>query len=427
MTSFGKIYRQMEFRQTAIGKIPTEWEIARLNDLCEVVGGATPSTSVKEYWNGEIPFVTPTDVTELEDRNLNFLNDTKGHITKQALKNSSAKLLPPGTVLVTSRATIGYVAINEVPVATNQGFASLICNKQVDNIWILYLMRFLRSKLESLGAGSTYKEVSRGTIKNLSIALPTKAEQEKIGRVLSSVEEAIQKTNEIIAKTELLKKGLMQQLLTKGIGHKEFKDTEIGRIPKEWNVVEIGDVARTTSGGTPSRTKKEYYGGDIPWVKSGELKDNTIYNTEETITDKGLRNSSAKLLRKGTLLVALYGATVGKTAILGIDATTNQAICAIMPREGKFESEYLKYQIILRRNQLISASSGGAQPNISQGIIRAVRIPLPALNEQRRLTKMLSTVDTKLENERSEKTKLDTIKQGLMDLFLMGKIRIKVD
>ena len=162
-------------------------------------------------------------------------------------------------------------------------------------------------------------------------------------------------------------------------------------------------------------------------MKSGELKDNTIYNTEETITDKGLRNSSAKLFRKGTLLVALYGATVGKTAILGIDATTNQAICAIMPRESKFEPEYLKYQIILRRNQLISASSGGAQPNISQGIIRAVRIPLPALNEQRRLTKMLSTVDTKLENERSEKTKLDTIKQGLMDLFLMGKIRIKVD
>ena len=197
-----------------------------------------------------------------------------------------------------------------------------------------------------------------------------------------------------------------------------LKQSAIGKIPKDWDVVTIGDIAETASGGTPSRAKKEYYGGAIPWVKSGELKDNAIYDTEETVTDEGLQNSSAKLFRKGTLLVALYGATVGKTGILGIDATTNQAVCAIMPRENKFEPEYLKYRIILRRNELISASSGGAQPNISQGIVRTIRIPLPVLNEQRKITEVLSIVDKAIQKTNEIIAKTELLKKGLMQQLL---------
>ncbi len=107
---------------------------------------------------------------------------------------------------------------------------------------------------------------------------------------------------------------------------------EIGEMPEGWVIRKISDIAETSSGGTPSRDKKEYFIGSIPWVKSGELKDNTIYDTEEKITEKGLQNSSAKLFPKGTLLIALYGATVGKTGILGMDATTNQAVCAILSK-----------------------------------------------------------------------------------------------
>jgi len=194
--------------------------------------------------------------------------------------------------------------------------------------------------------------------------------------------------------------------------------TAIGRIPRDWTVVTIGEIAETMSGGTPSRIKKEYYGGNIPWVKSGELKDNNIYNTSETITEEGLRNSSAKLLRKGTLLVALYGATVGKTGILGIDATTNQAICAITPKENKLEPYYLKYQIIARRNELVSASSGGAQPNISQGIIRAVRIPLPALEEQHEIAEVLSNVDQTIRTTDQIIAKTELLKKTLMQQLL---------
>jgi type I restriction enzyme S subunit len=194
--------------------------------------------------------------------------------------------------------------------------------------------------------------------------------------------------------------------------------TALGKIPKDWPVVSIGDVAETTSGGTPSRAKKEYYGGSIPWVKSGELKDNIIDYTEETVTDEGLRNSSAKLFQKGTLLVALYGATVGKTGILGIDATTNQAICAIMPKQNKLDPNYLRFQITARRNELISASSGGAQPNISQGIIRGFRIPLPTVHEQHKIAATLSLVDEAVRKTNEIISNIERLKKGLMQQLL---------
>lgn len=406
MTSFGKIYRQKEFRQTAIGRIPAEWEIARLDDLCEVVGGATPSTSVKGYWNGEIPFVTPTDVTELEDRNLNFLNDTKVRITKQGLKNSSAKLLPPGTVLVTSRATIGYAAINDVPVATNQGFASLICNKQVDNIWILYLMRFLRSKLESLGAGSTYKEVSRGTIRNLTIALPTKTEQEKIGRVLSSVEEAIQKTNEIIAKTERLKKGLMQQFLTEGLGHKEFKDTEIGRIPKEWEVVRLGDRVTLQRGyDLPDKQRKD---GQIPVIGSN-----------------GIVGYHSTSMAKGPGVIIGRSGTLGKVYYSETDYWPLNTSLFVK----KFTRCHPRFVYYLFQNlNFKQFSAGTSVPTLNRNLVHPAKVAFPRdLKEQRKIAETFTTVDKKLELERKEKAKLEKAKRGLMDLLLTGKIRIRVD
>jgi type I restriction enzyme S subunit len=264
-------------------------------------------------------------------------------------------------------------------------------------------------------------------VEKLKLPLPSIQEQLAVTEILSTVDEAVQKTSEVVAKTERLKKGLMQELLTRGIGHKEFKDTEIGKIPKEWEVAKLEDVADTSSGGTPSRTKKEYFGGTIPWVKSGELKDTTILGTEEKITEKGLRNSSAKLFPKGTLLIALYGATVGKTAILGIDATTNQAVCAVIPKKDDALPLYIKHYIIFRRSQLIGTSSGGAQPNISQEIIRALRMALPPLSEQQQIVEILSAMEDNLERAGSEVEKIMRIKQGLMDLLLTGKIRVIVN
>lgn len=209
-------------------------------------------------------------------------------------------------------------------------------------------------------------------------------------------------------------------MITTNVFFKEndFIATALGRLPQDWDVVALEEITETSSGGTPSRARKEYYGGNIPWVKSGELKDNIIYKTDESITETGLRHSSTKLLPKGTLLVAMYGATVGKTAILGLEACTNQAVCAIAPKGDKIDLNYLQQQIILKRSELISASAGGAQPNISQGIIRRVRVPLPPLPEQRKIAKVLSTVDQSYQNTNEIIPKTELLKKGLMQQLL---------
>ena len=151
---------------------------------------------------------------------------------------------------------------------------------------------------------------------------------------------------------------------------------EGGELPTGWKLVRLGDIAQTTSGGTPRRDKPQYYGGTIPWVKSGELGDRVVYETSETLSGEGLASSNAKIFPKGTLCIALYGATVGKLGILGIDAATNQAVCAVFPPEG-LDTRYLYRFFEGKRRELIKQGKGGAQSNISQGIIRDTLLPVP--------------------------------------------------
>ncbi|MFH0897651.1 MAG: restriction endonuclease subunit S [Candidatus Bathyarchaeota archaeon] len=160
--------------------------------------------------------------------------------------------------------------------------------------------------------------------------------------------------------------------------------TDFLELPESWIWTKLGTICETTSGGTPSRKNKTFYGGGIPWLKSGELDNRIIDSTEETITTLGLENSSAKIFPKGTLLIALYGATVGKLGILGIDATTNQAVCAIFMPSG-VSQRFLFWFLNSYRNELLSARIGGAQPNISQSIVNNVVLPLAPFHEQRKI------------------------------------------
>jgi type I restriction enzyme S subunit len=166
----------------------------------------------------------------------------------------------------------------------------------------------------------------------------------------------------------------------------------------------ISDVADTTSGGTPSRGNVEYYNGDIPWLKSGELNDGLIENAEEYITKKGLANSSAKLHPKNTLLLAMYGATAGRIGIAQMEVSTNQAICALFPNENVL-LEYLFWFLRQYRYKFIEISKGGAQPNISQSVINVTKIPVPDIT----LQKQISDTLTKIENE------------GLLDISIIPK------
>ncbi|HCT8691632.1 TPA: restriction endonuclease subunit S [Escherichia coli] len=154
--------------------------------------------------------------------------------------------------------------------------------------------------------------------------------------------------------------------------------------------LKIEDFCSTGSGGTPSRSKPEYYeGGDIPWIKSGDLKDLKIYEANEYITAAGLENSSAKIVEKDSILIAMYGATVGRLAILGINAATNQAICNIRPDTTIADMKYLYYFLKSKFSYFVENAVGGAQPNISQGLIKSLEVPLPSLDEQKRIADIL--------------------------------------
>jgi len=157
-------------------------------------------------------------------------------------------------------------------------------------------------------------------------------------------------------------------------------------LPQGWARCTLGDIGLWTSGGTPSRRNPAYFGGGIPWVKTGELNDSVVRSSEETISDEGIRNSAAKVFPSGTLLVAMYGATIGMTGILSIDASTNQACAALLPTSGNIESmRYFQLFLQSQRRELREAGQGGAQPNISQGILKDWILLLPPIAEQYRI------------------------------------------
>ncbi|EPJ4086728.1 restriction endonuclease subunit S [Klebsiella pneumoniae] len=186
-----------------------------------------------------------------------------------------------------------------------------------------------------------------------------------------------------------------------------------------WRYLKIADFCSTGSGGTPSKSKPEYYeGGDIPWIKSGDLKDSTIYDANEYITAAGLENSSAKIVEKDSILIAMYGATVGRLAILGINAATNQAICNIRPDTTIADMKYLYYFLRSKFSYFVENAVGGAQPNISQGLIKSLEVPLPSLIEQKRIADILDkAADIRQKREQAVKLADDFLRATFLEMF----------
>ncbi len=201
-------------------------------------------------------------------------------------------------------------------------------------------------------------------------------------------------------------------------------------MKKDWIEVGLGEVLKTTSGGTPSRGNPNYYLGSIPWVKSGELNQNTILETEEHISEEAVKNSSAKIFPKGTLLIALYGATIGKLAFLGISAATNQAVCGIFENEA-LESKFLYYFLLYNRRKLVEQGAGGAQPNISQTILKNLPIVVAPLPEQRaivaRIEELFSELDHSISSFKAAKAKLEIYRQAVFKKAFEGHNEIRFE
>ncbi|WP_238119205.1 MULTISPECIES: restriction endonuclease subunit S [unclassified Xanthobacter] len=182
--------------------------------------------------------------------------------------------------------------------------------------------------------------------------------------------------------------------------------------------VSVEEFCITGSGGTPSRSNSDFYGGSIPWVKSGELRETIILDTEEKITEEAINKSSAKIVPEGAILLAMYGATIGRLAILGVEAATNQAVCNIRPDVTVADTRYVYRALEAKVPELIGQASGGAQPNISQEKIRKLRIPLPPLDEQKRIAAILDKADALRRKRRQALALLDSLTQSIfLEMF----------
>ena len=239
--------------------------------------------------------------------------------------------------------------------------------------------------------------------KKIRIPVPVLATQ------LSIVSE-LDKLNELIQiKKEQLKD---YDALAQSIFYEMFGDP----VEKGWEVRKLGDICKTSSGGTPSKAHTEYYNGEIMWLRSGEVSQGDIYSTEQTITLLGLENSSAKIFPVNTVVIAMYGATVGQVGILRKEMSTNQAICGIFPN-GDLTPEYLYYFLISKKAEFLKSAIGGAQANISQQIIRKTLIPLPPLSLQSSFTCKIRQIKLQKAAVQSTITDLETLLAARMQYW----------
>ena len=404
------------FKDTKTGRIPKEWETRSVIDLFQVETGTTPSTREKEYWsNGSVNWITPTDLSKL---NGIYIEESERKITPKALKETNLALMPAGSLVLSTRAPVGYVAVLKQAATFNQGCKGLV-PKDHDKVcpeFYYYLFTSMKSILQNLSGGSTFKELSKEKLKNLKIPLPPLPEQRKIAEILSTVDDAIQKVNEAIQRTERLKRGLMQKLLTKGIGHKEFKDTEIGRIPKEWEVVKLVEIVEYEKGKKPKVLFSEKMGNTLPYLNAESLRTG-IFTQWAKETDDVTKVS------KNDVLLIWDGFYCGDSFI-GFEGILSSTMIKIKPKPNTY-ARFLFYFLKMHFKELNYKISGMYLKHVNKFVFDSLKLPLPPLPEQRKIAEILSTVDKKSELERKRKEKLEHIRRGLMNDLLTSERRIK--
>ena len=332
----------------------SEWKEYKIKNITSrITSGGTPKSSEASYYDGTIPWLNTKEI------NFNRITKTERYITEEGLNNSSAKWIPKGSVIIAMYgATAAKVAYSLIDLTTNQACCNLIIDEDKANSqFVYYYIQSSYEELLNLACGAAQQNLSVGVIGDFPIFLPPLYEQKRIASILSSLDDKIDLLNRENATLEAMAETLFRQWF-------------IEEAKEDWEDVPLGDVIKTTSGGTPSRKHTEYYNnGTINWVKSKELQGTFISSTEELITENAISNSSAKMLPMKSVLIAMYGATVGEYGILSKPMTCNQAVCALIPNDN-YPYTYLFVWAALMKEDFINLASGAAQQNISQDLIK---------------------------------------------------------
>lgn len=408
--------------QTEAGEIPENWMAMTLTDAATVVGGGTPKRSEPGYWNGDVPWATPTDVTGLSGR---IISETASSITEAGLASSAATLLPPNSLLMTTRATIGACAINRVTMATNQGFQNLVPKRPTMSVdFLYYLITYHAKRLEQLAAGSTFLEISKRTVRSFEFICPPISEQRKIAAILSSVDDAIEKTQAVIDQAQFVKRGLMQVLLTCGL-RDDIRRTEPVEIPDGWERKTIAEIGKVVTGSTPSTSNHTFWNGVIPFVTPTDLgRAKRVSTTGRHVSEDGL--AQVREIPPGSVMVTCIGTSIGKIGMAVERCCTNQQINSVITGDAIL-SEYLYYALSFASGALVGLAGITAVPIVSKSTFLTCGVLVPPLAEQEQIVQVLSSVDHVIEVNQKRMAKLTEAKRGLMSLLLSGELRVTPD
>lgn len=345
------------------------WKTERLGDLGQVVTGRTPPKAKPEMFGVDFPFLTPSDMGFME-RTV----QTERYLSHDGASGFERILLPAGSAcFVCIGATIGKASITNETTFSNQQINSIIPDsKKADGAFIYYSVASNPDLLKKQAGGAATPIINKSAFSNIEIPLPPLPIQRRIAGILSAYDDLIEvNTRRIKALEEMARRTYEEWFV-----HYRFPGGN-GSRPEGWELASIGSLFQTSSGGTPSRKKVEYFDGDIPWLKTKELLDGPIFETEEKITKLGLQKSSAKLFPPKTVIIAMYGATIGQLGVLLNQAATNQACCAILPTNDGPSWVFMFLTLLVHRDDLIDLRAGAAQQNINQGIVRDFEFVLP--------------------------------------------------
>jgi len=389
-----------------------EWREYKISEIADVIGGGTPKTSIEEYWNGDIPWLAPRDLTGY---NKVYISHGDRFITENGLKNSSTKLMPKGSVLLTSRAPIGYIAIAQNKICTNQGFKSLVPKKDIcSSEFLYYWIKNNVDYLQQLGTGTTFAEISGSVVKNIDISLPPLKEQKAIAGVLSSLDDKIDLLHRQNKTLESLAQTLFRQWFVE-----EAKD--------EWEEKPLSDFGDVVCGKTPSKKKQEYYNGNIPFIKIPDMHGNVfIFNTADTLTEIGSNSQKNKLLPPKSICVSCI-ATVGLVSMNIIESQTNQQINSIIPKKELFR--YFLYLFMKSYYDILHAmaSGGTATLNLNTGDFKKMNIVKP---DDKTLGEFHNLVEPQFNkifaNQQQIKT-LENLRDTLLPKLMSGEVRVKYE
>src|SRR3989344_5808365 len=374
------------YRLDNLGEQKTQkYPVVELGEVCDLMNGYAFKSDNYVDSGTRVIRITNVQKGKIVDDNPKFYpKDTKEPVEKYKLLDGDLLISLTGNV---GRA--GLLSKELLPAALNQRVACLRVNSEKINPKFLFSLLNkddFENDCINASSGVAQKNLSTVWLSEYKIPLPPIGVQKEIVEQIEVKQNAIEHAKAIIENLERERRYFGQSLR---------KQENI-----EW--VELGEVFETSSGGTPMKNKEGYYkNGTIPWLKSGEVNQGLIFHVEEKITPEGLKNSSAKIFPVDTVLVAMYGATAGKVGLLKVESSTNQAVCGIFPN-AKIIPEFLYHYLRTQSDEMVKLSTGGAQPNISQGIIRKIKIPLPALKVQKQMVEEVEEEEKKISAVLSE-------------------------